>query len=1358
MTKIKNTKKGMAKKTLSMSLVVAMLATSNVPVWAAEFSDGSDVAVATEAPVAETTTEFSDDVAETPVVDNTEDTASASIKVNEADISLDLTAAKSSIVWGTNVTDAITGTIAKSDGSTLSQWMFRWVDENGIAVQSSKDSGVGDANGRVNNVAKMSLKATKEVAGKTLTLYVYDYDATSNQTLYDINTQIKVTVEKQDLSEKYLDISGVSPLTYNGFAQAADVTNAIVKESSASGASNIASTDNYKLTSSSATNAGDTVTITASADQMSDSPYKGSISTTLTIGRKVAKLNTDIIATPEKGLKYQYTGEAITIPNDKVTVKESESSNNGADKKLSGADLSSTIISATTKSATVGNQTVNVDVDGSKLTNFGKTASSSVVPLDNPTTLTSTDTVEIVKRDLSTNGTIISVNTTSGYIPVTATSTTLANYLTFKGAEGKELKLVANKDYAVIVKDTFGNDVTKFTDGSSYTVTIRAKSGNCENEQTFTVVASSATLKEVASTKPYEVSYTGDAIEPTKKDLGKLTIKYYDSNGSLVTGSLDTDAYEITGYTNNVNATTKYEADSSGNLQPTADAYVNIKITTTTYKDQVASVPFLIKPLEVKNTYITVPEDISINDTYTKASEYNVPVTVVAKDATGKKVEKTLSADDFTVKYDFENATNGNKLGNYIISTVTVTNKNFILTTTNKKTVTVVAKGKTKIVAKKLTDSMVTINPSTYTYTGGEIVPSYAVVDGAVVLYKQGEVAPNKAEYKEVSITDAVNVGTGKVTVEGINNFYSGKATGTFTITPANTSNVKVTIDDQDYTGRQVRPRKDVIKVTLNGNDVSKQFEVVSYGENVEAGKGTVVLKPVDGNKNFTGDNVTAEFNIVKEKVKATLKVYDSKGFDVTTSFANGTSVFQFDGNEHKFAKEVLSEIKKTDNGKTTATVNDFEIKYVDNVAGKKVTVKTGSTSTTYNVGYVYAVAKEGTGFSGADTITTADGTIIKGVVAKAEFRIASVQFVSKNVSLKNATYAAGLPVKPEVLIQIGGSTLVEGVDYTLKLIDPKTGATVAPTDVTVGNIYGVSIEGLNGYTGSSVKTTDNTDTYAQTLRWGVDKKSLNDCNVTVKDGVVSVLNGYIPVASTEYTAKNNGDGTYTVTAVSTSKNYTGSKTVKADGKAEDERPAAPMISSVKVVGNQATAILSGDSEGAAGYDYVISTDRDCIKNKDYASVNKNQVSTSTTFKYVQQGTYYAYCHAWKRDANGKKVFSDWSNAYPFVVSAITPDAPVITNVKVSGSTIKVTYKAAANATGYDVVLGTSSKKENGETRPYHYGDHKVLNLKEGTVTATFKKVPKGTWVVGMHAFNRTSEDGKKVFSPWSNLKKATVK
>ena len=118
----------------------------------------------------------------------------------------------------------------------------------------------------------------------------------------------------------------------------------------------------------------------------------------------------------------------------------------------------------------------------------------------------------------------------------------------------------------------------------------------------------------------------------------------------------------------------------------------------------------------------------------------------------------------------------------------------------------------------------------------------------------------------------------------------------------------------------------------------------------------------------------------------------------------------------------------------------------------------------------------------------------------------------------------------------------------------------------------------------------------------------------------MTVLNGYLPVPATEYTAKNNNDGTYTVTAESKSKNYTGSKTVKADGKAEDEKPDAPMISSVKVVGNKATVILSGEAEGATGYDYVISKDRDCINNKNYASVNKNQVKTTTDFTYVQQG------------------------------------------------------------------------------------------------------------------------------------------
>ena len=1341
MTKIKNTKKGMAKKTLSMSLVVAMLATSNVPVWAAEFSDGSDASVATEAPAAET---FSDETADAPIVNDTTEATPASTMINEGNMSIDLSVDKSKIVWGNTAVATIKGTVNK-DGVSASSWKYRWVDENGVSVTPT--------NVTVSDVADMSLFATSDLAGKTLTLYVYDVSVT-NQTLYDINTGITVTVEKQDLKD-VANIVGVEDLKYNGFAQSVNTSgvklNGVIPSTTGE--------PYYTLTSTSGINAGDEITVTASADDVPNSPYKGSISTTAKIVAKTynrdnknTKNTVDVVADVTKGLSFQYTGNTIHVSKDKVTVTESKSENNGADDKLGGADLSSAFKDAVVDGKDANNYIVKVTLDGDKLTNFKN--------FDNKT-LTTKNTVEITKRDLSTAGTKISVNTASGYVPVATTPDNLGTYLTFTGIEGTELNLTGNYTLTVQKLGEDGKPVstlannTKLENGSTYSVTVSATAnGNCKNEQTFQVVATSAVLNKVESDDEYKTPYTGEAIQPSKADLGALSIKYIDNTGKEITEKLDPNAYEITGYTNNTNASELLNTATAAGAKDEyrAKAYANIKITSGTYKDQTAAIPFTIEPLKVAASYITVPKNVAFNESYKNASDYKVTLTVVAKDREGKKVQKTLAADDFTVKYDWEK-TEGNVKHNNILSTVTITNKNYIYGTTNGKTYTVKATGKdytgaTEIVAKKLTDSMVVVNPSSYTYTGGKITPNYAVIDGVIVLYKKGEVADSKAEYEEVSITDAVNVGTGKVTVKGYtgNDFYSGTATGTFTITAANTADVKVTIDDENYTGRQVRPR--TFKATLNGNDVTNQFEIVSYGENKEAGKGTVVLKPVDGNKNFTGSNITAEFNIIKEKVTGALKVYDSKGFDASST------IFDYDGNAHTFAKAVLTLDKSN---KTTAKESDFEIKYVDNIAGKK-SDEVDSNKNPLNIGYVYAVAKEGTGFAGDGTqdIVTADGTIIKGVVAKVPVKIRSVQFVAKNVSLKNATYAAGLPVKPEVTIQIGGTTLVEGKDYKLELIDSK-GATVTPTDVTVGNIYGVKVTGINGYEGSLVATTNNKDG-ADKLVWGVDKKNIKDCNVTVKDGVVSVVNGYIPVAPAEYTSKNNGDGTYTVSAVSTSKNYTGSVTVKADGKAEDEKPNAPMISSVKVVGNQATAILSGDSEGAAGYDYVISTDRDCIKNKDYASVNKNQVSTSTTFKYVQQGTYYAYCHAWKRDANGKKVFSDWSNAYPFVVSAITPDAPVITNVKVSGSTIKVTYKAAANATGYDVVLGTGSKKENGETRPYQYGNHKKLNLKEGTVTATFKNVPKGTWVVGMHAFNRTSEDGKKVFSPWSNLKKATVK
>ena len=118
----------MAKKTLSMSLVVAMLATSNVPVWAAEFSDGTDASVATEAPVAET---FSDDVAEAPVVEDTTeaDTTDAATVTEAGDLILDDVTITKSATFGANEKVAVSGTIKYKDGSDvkeLKDYYFGW--------------------------------------------------------------------------------------------------------------------------------------------------------------------------------------------------------------------------------------------------------------------------------------------------------------------------------------------------------------------------------------------------------------------------------------------------------------------------------------------------------------------------------------------------------------------------------------------------------------------------------------------------------------------------------------------------------------------------------------------------------------------------------------------------------------------------------------------------------------------------------------------------------------------------------------------------------------------------------------------------------------------------------------------------------------------------------------------------------------------------------------------------------------------------------------------------------------------------------------------------------------------------------
>lgn len=217
------------------------------------------------------------------------------------------------------------------------------------------------------------------------------------------------------------------------------------------------------------------------------------------------------------------------------------------------------------------------------------------------------------------------------------------------------------------------------------------------------------------------------------------------------------------------------------------------------------------------------------------------------------------------------------------------------------------------------------------------------------------------------------------------------------------------------------------------------------------------------------------------------------------------------------------------------------------------------------------------------------------------------------------------------------------------------------------------------------------------------------------------------------------------------------------DGSVQDHAgtylsPAKTWIDSVNAVGNKITILLTGEAAGAIGYDYVIGTSADMLRTKEYYKISKNQLDTDTLMQYVEKGTYYAACHAWIRGADGKKLFGPWSELKEFQVDAVTPETPKIKNVKVSKQTVTVTYTVCSDAEGYDIVLGKEYKKVNEEKRPVNYGTL-VKKVKNGnTVTVTFRNVTPGTYYAGLHSWNRTSEDGKKVFSPWSGVKKVVVK
>ena len=1399
MTKIKNTKKGMAKKTLSMSLVVAMLATSNVPVWAAEFSDGSDadVAITSEAPIAEDTdaadaAAFSDEA--TPeVTENTDAIADTATAATEKALYFE----KAEI--GKSVSFADDSVLKNAEGKNVTVFDYEWLIDgmqpakaDGSAMDASAYSGqvrLGGTNPSVTDIKNAITKFTplsNQLGGK-LTLKITGVKGTAEDFEGFTYETPAVTITAKDVTSIVDGINQTGTLTYDGTAKTLTANDVHLTYKSGYDSSDIAASDfnfTYDGDTVNATKSGEPVKVTATVNKPG---YQGSLTFNMTISQKTPAAYSDSdkeltdktkndLAVNLKKTQYKYTGSAINLltnVEDNFTLKSNISGNTLKAKAITSVNLVDGTLTNAGDSAKVkvsitktGDDELNRNYavgafDSSKGIGYTTAEKATVVARDLSTCAIDDISIGLLKSKNITKADIKKLLSISEGKETLSTNTTFMDNVDIevdtdaihKGGEGT---------YTVVVKPT---DTTKNVINRK-TINLYVAQNNIADATLVTKDGQLAAKTELNSSTDLgdEFYQGGSAVEKTADQLGTIVIQ----GSTDVVLKAGTD-YKVI-YENNTNV---------------GKANVYLQGISSTLGGKKCIGTFDIKPAEITSTTITVPESVAYDGSKTEASEYlkKSDIKVQAKTYTWskktvgntisfEKVNKLIDVPENLYDTDFAIDGGGTTISDGTELTTTVKIADKVDTTSDAYKNYNIANVGTGIKASKNTtvatlsvaNADVTVVGAPFVYTGKEITPDLVVKDGDRTLVKD-------VDYEIASKVNNKNAGTAKITIRGKGD-YSNKKTKTveFTINKADLSKVtitpkkaSVTTNKFTYSGSKIAPAIGDYDIKLGDvtlDSTAENLKVTypaSSSANVNAGKeagnGTLSVKDTAKNPNFEGTNAF-KFDIEQAELVPggtfTLwkdgKVVGFTGTKPPTSTAasgitSSDPIFTNDGTEHTFDKVTykpqtpsLSGVKEYKEGV------DYEIKYYNNVRGEVAAIYVNALGNYKN--------KEDATHTFADKKTTFTDARF--------FKIGAITIKKSDVKVANTEYAGGIAVKPTVTITVNGKTLVDDSDYKIETVGDASNVT-AKDKILKAKLYAKDgyVLDTESWGAGNIKT-DADGSYVE-LTWKVVAKDLKNTTVTVdKDGNVTVMNGSVVVPSKEYDVKFSEDGKkVTVTAKADSKNYTGSKEVDVDA----VKVGAPVINTVKVSGNKATVILSDEADGASGYDYVISTSKDPSDKEARIDVVKNQVQTTAAFKYVQQGTYYAYCHAWKRDENGKKVFGEWSNVYPFSVTAITPDTPEILSVKTKGSTITVTYKESANSTGYDVVLGKGSKKEHGETRPYQYGKYKKLNVKPGVCKAVFKNIPAGTYYVGVHSWNRSaSENDNKVFSKWSNLETAKVK
>ena len=218
-------------------------------------------------------------------------------------------------------------------------------------------------------------------------------------------------------------------------------------------------------------------------------------------------------------------------------------------------------------------------------------------------------------------------------------------------------------------------------------------------------------------------------------------------------------------------------------------------------------------------------------------------------------------------------------------------------------------------------------------------------------------------------------------------------------------------------------------------------------------------------------------------------------------------------------------------------------------------------------------------------------------------------------------------------------------------------------------------------------------------------------------------------------------------------------RVIHTDGSITDEngaylRPADTKISSHSIDRNKLTVKLSKGCAGAQGYDFVISKKSNMLQTGKFSKTVSSAGKPQASFRYLAKGTWYVAARSWVLDAQGNKVYGSWTKIKKIKITVVTPQQPKIKDITVKENTVTVTYTKCKNATGYEILLGNKYKTSAGEKYPVK----KHLKRTGNTTTVTFTNVKKGTWYVTIRAWNQTSKDKSRVYSPYSSMKKFKTK